>query len=196
MDAEKLVHDVADRVREVLDEAERRAAEIVREAEVDARQIRERAEAEGQERVAEIRRALDDLQGRLNGARPAAAATGPRAPEPPASEVPPGPVPVPEPAPPSIPEPYPEPTPEPEPPEVPEPAPPPDEGDPPQIASDGVAAPAAAANSADATAARLVAMNMALEGSSREEIEGHLAAHYALADAGAIVDDVLALAAR
>ena len=50
--------------------------------------------------------------------------------------------------------------------------------------------------SADATAARLVAMNMALDGASREAIEGHLAETYALDDAGAIVDDVLALAAK
>ncbi len=37
---------------------------------------------------------------------------------------------------------------------------------------------------------------MALEGSSREEIESHLAESYELDDAGAIVDDVLALAAK
>ncbi len=60
---------------------------------------------------------------------------------------------------------------------------------------------AAAGQSADrrstaASAARLVAMNMALDGASREEIEAHLAEEYALDDAGAIVDDVLALAAK
>jgi hypothetical protein len=75
---------------------------------------------------------------------------------------------------------------------IPEPAPPPDEGTPPQIAVNG-AVPDAAAKSDDAAGARLVAMNMALDGASREEIEAHLAETYALDDAGSLVDDVLAL---
>jgi hypothetical protein len=41
-----------------------------------------------------------------------------------------------------------------------------------------------------------VAMNMALDGASRETIEAHLAEHYALDEASAIVDDVLAFAAK
>ena len=137
MDGEKLIHDVAERVRELLAEAEERAAEIVRDAEAEAKRIRERAETEGNERVAEFRRALEDLQGKLNGASPAAAEQP--APE---AEVDPGPVVVPEPEPPApepapepVPEPTtPEPTPEPEPAIVPEPTPPPDEGTPPAAA--------------------------------------------------------------
>ena len=107
----------------------------------------------------------------------------------------PGPVTVPEPQPPSEPVPAPEPSPEPspepptepEPPVIPEPTPPPDEGTPPEVGQ---------AKSTDAAGARLVAMNMALDGASREEIEAHLARAYALEDAGSIVDDVLSLAAK
>jgi outer membrane biosynthesis protein TonB len=188
MDAERIVHDVAERVRALVTEAEERAAEIVREAEQDAARIRERAEAEGKERVEEVRRALDELQGKL-GARQAADA-----------EVEPGPVTVPEPEPPPVPEPEPQPVPEPtpepapqpEPPSIPEPTPPPDEGTPPQVRDQPDAEPKAN----DPVAARLVAMNMALDGASRETIEAHLAEHYALDDAAAIVDDVLAFAAK
>jgi hypothetical protein len=184
MDAEQIVHDVAERVRAIVAEAEERAAQIVRDAEEEAKRIRERAEVEGKERLDEVRRTLDELQGKLGGTR---------------AEVEPGPVVVPEPEPPStpapgpetVPEPSPDPAPEPEPPLIPEPTPPPDEGTPPQGAGD-----ANGAKSADAAAARLVAMNMALEGASREAIAGHLAEHYELDDAGAIVDDVLSLAAK
>ena len=82
---------------------------------------------------------------------------------------------------------------------IPEPTPPPDEGTPPQTAAEPArhngAAPDAA-KSDDTAAARLVAMNMALDGASREAIEAHLAENYALADAGALVDDVLALTSK
>lgn len=188
MDAERIVHDVAERVRAIVSEAEERAAEIVRDAEQEASRIRDRAEAEGKERVEEVRRALDELQGKLGArARPDA-------------EVDPGPVTVPEPEPPPVPEPGPEPVPEPtpepapqpEPPLVPEPTPPPDEGTPPQVAAEADADP----KPDDPVAARLVAMNMALDGASRVTIEAHLAEHYSLDDAGAIVDDVLAFAAK
>lgn len=46
MSAEELAKQAADRVHEIVAEAERRAAEIVREAEAEAQQIRERARAE------------------------------------------------------------------------------------------------------------------------------------------------------
>jgi outer membrane biosynthesis protein TonB len=164
-DAEKIVHDVAERVRELVSEAETRAAEIVRDAEADAKRIRERAEAEARERLDEVRTALADLEGRLKGG---------------SAEVDPGPVTVPEPSP----EPVPEPTPAP----VPEPTPPPDEGTPPTAAN--------GAKSGDAVAARLVAMNMALEGASRDEIERALAADYELDDAPGLIDDVLAKTAK
>jgi len=46
----------------------------------------------------------------------------------------------------------------------------------------------------DEEAARLVALDMALAGTPREETEQYLAEHYTLADPGAILDDVYALA--
>src|SRR3954454_18177364 len=49
-------------------------------------------------------------------------------------------------------------------------------------------------SSGDDEAARLVALDMALAGSPREETGRYLAEHYALADPGAILDDVYALA--
>jgi outer membrane biosynthesis protein TonB len=180
MDAEQIVRDVAERVRAIVSEAEERAAEVVRDAEQEAHRIRERAEAEARERLEEVRRSLDELQGTLGR---------------PGSEIDPGPVVVPEPEPPPVPEPTPEPSPQPEPPTIPEPTPPPDEGTPPQVAGNGAAADARA-KSEDVGAARLVAMNMALEGSSREAIEAHLADNYAVQDLGAIVDDVLARASK
>jgi outer membrane biosynthesis protein TonB len=180
MDGEQIVREVADKVRALIDDAEKRAAEIVRDAEDEAKTIRERAEAEGRERLAEVRKAFDDLQSKLGG------------------EVEPGPVTVPEPEPPAVPEPEPpptpdpsppEPAPEPEPPLIPEPAPPPDEGTPPAATNGG-------AKPDDEAGARLVAMNMALEGASREEIVARLDADYALADSGAVADQVLALAGK
>lgn len=190
MDTEKIVHDVAEKVRSIVTEAEEKAAQIVRDAELEASRIRDEAEAEGRGRVEEVRQALEELRGKLGGR--AASANGARA------EVSPGPVVVPEPQPPSpdptpgpLPEPTPEPPSEPEPPMIPEPTPPPDEGTPPAISADR-----AAAGKSDDAGARLVAMNMALDGASREAIEAHLTESYVLEDAGAIVDDVLALAAK
>jgi DivIVA domain-containing protein len=46
----------------------------------------------------------------------------------------------------------------------------------------------------DEEAARLVALDMALAGTPRDETERYLAEHYTLADPGAILDDVYALA--
>jgi outer membrane biosynthesis protein TonB len=179
MDGEQIVREVADKVRALVDDAEKRAAEIVREAEAEAKGIRERAEAEGRERLAEVRKAFDDLQSKLGG------------------EVEPGPVTVPEPEPPAVPEPEPPPTPEPEPapspplepPTIPEPEPPPDEGTPPAAANGG-------SKSDDEAGARLVAMNMALEGASRDAIVAKLEADYDLGDPGSVADQVLALAGK
>lgn len=57
------------------------------------------------------------------------------------------------------------------------------------------AAPKAAVPKADdEEAARLVALDMALAGTPRDETEQYLAEHYTLADPGAILDDVYALA--
>jgi hypothetical protein len=182
MDGEQIVHEVAEKVRALVTEAEERAAQIVRDAEVEAQNIRERAQAESSERLEAARSAFEELQSKLGiGA-----------------EVPGGPVPVPEPSPPSIPEPTPpppdpapspEPAPEPEPPLIPEPTPPPDEGTPPQIVVNG-------SKSADAAGARLVAMNLALDGKQRDDIIARLNADYELADAGALADEILAVAGK
>ena len=94
---------------------------------------------------------------------------------------------MPEPVP--TPEPVPEPTPEP----VPEPAPPPDEADPPAPDAPADTASNGGADS-DKSAARLVAMKMALDGSSREEIEAHLEANYDVEHRDKLLDDVLARA--
>jgi outer membrane biosynthesis protein TonB len=179
MDGERIVRDVAEKVRALIGDAEERAAAIVRDAEADAKRIRQQAESEGRERLAEIRKAFDELQGKLG------------------AEVEPGPVTVPEPEPPAVPEPEPPPTPEPEPvpspplepPTIPEPEPPPDEGTPPAAANGG-------SRSNDEAGARLVAMNMALEGASRDEIVAKLDADYELGDPGAVADQVLALAGK
>jgi outer membrane biosynthesis protein TonB len=183
-DSEQIVRDVAERVRELVTEAEQRAAAIIADAEREARAIRERAEAEASQRLDEMRAALDQLQGKLV----AGPSSGRQA------EVEPGPVIVPEPEPPAVPEPAPSPEPapqppEPEPPSIPEPTPPPDEGTPPAGGN-------GAARSDDAAGARLVAMNMALEGASREQIAARLGEDFELDDAGKLVDEVLALAAK
>jgi DivIVA domain-containing protein len=64
----------------------------------------------------------------------------------------------------------------------------------------GAAAPAAppanGARSTDEAGARLVALNMALEGAPREDTARFLAEHYELADLDALLDDVYASAGR
>jgi outer membrane biosynthesis protein TonB len=190
MDAEQIANDVAEKVRNLIAEAEQRASQIVSEAEDEATRIRARAEADARKQFDEVKSAFEELQSRFGGNAPAAS---PRI-----AEVEPGPVIVPEPEPPPVPEPTPdpvpnpvpapEPVPEPAPDPMPEPAPAPDEGTPP-VAANG-------SRSTDAAGARLVAMNLALEGASREQIEAKLAAEYDLDDAGAIADDVLALAGK
>lgn len=74
-------------------------------------------------------------------------------------------------------------------------------GEPAAPAADTTAAdgPASAADTStprpeDEEAARIVALDMALGGTPREETERYLAEHYALADPGALLDDVYALA--
>jgi outer membrane biosynthesis protein TonB len=201
--AEEIVQDVAERVRALLNEAEQRAAEIVRDAERESERIRAQAEAEARERLDDVRRALDRLEKGLGGRS--------------ASEVTPGPVTVPEPEPAPVPEPTPdpgpapgpEPVPEPTPDPVPEPAPPPDEGDVPSAgrasteelieqlkSADSGETTGAATNGGDAAGARLVAMKMALDGASREEVDAHLAESFDLADREALLDEVFARVGR
>ncbi len=93
-------------------------------------------------------------------------------------------------------EPAPEPEPEPEPVAEPEE---PVEGTPETAAGKarskrGRAKAAPQAKPDDEEAARLVALDMALAGTPRDETEQYLAEHYTLADPGAILDDVYALA--
>jgi DivIVA domain-containing protein len=58
------------------------------------------------------------------------------------------------------------------------------------------APPAAGPRSDDEAGARLVALNMALEGTPREETARFLAEHYELSDVDALLDDVYASAGR
>jgi outer membrane biosynthesis protein TonB len=192
VDAEELIRQAADSVHSALDEARRRAKEIVDEAHAEAKRIRAeaeqaasriRGEAEGQaqRRLEDVRNALDQLEGSLGSSRDGdggrdgtSVATD--------AEVQPGPVTVPEPAPPATPEPVPEPGPEPVPEPVPEPSPPPDETDPPSPTPSNDAA------------ARLVAMKLALDGTSREDARKELAADYDVADLDVLLDEVYARA--
>lgn len=129
MGTEELVHELAERVRAAIAQAEEKAAQIIRDAEDDARQIRADAEGEARKRLDEVREALAWVEGSLNGGAERAGSVE--------AEVEPGPVTVPEPAPPEVPEPAPEPSiepgpepvPEPAPEPMPEPTPPPDEAD-------------------------------------------------------------------
>jgi outer membrane biosynthesis protein TonB len=205
MDAQKLVDQVAESVREAIDQAQSQAQEILSEAQAhadrvrteaerlraEAERIRADAEADAKRRLDEVQTALADLQGRLSGK--------------PGSEVDPGPVTVPEPEPPQTPEPIPEPTPEPTPdpvpepmPEpIPEPTPPPETPQTPEPVS---SAPAGAnggdAAAGDDSAARLVAMKLALDGTSREAAREQLAAEYDVADLDGLLDDVYAKAGK
>ena len=57
-------------------------------------------------------------------------------------------------------------------------------------------APEAPRADGDEAGARIIALNMALGGSSREETAGYLAEHFALADPDALLDDVYAKVGR
>jgi hypothetical protein len=64
-------------------------------------------------------------------------------------------------------------------------------------AADDVAAePASSARNGDEAGARLIALNMALSGTPREETAAYLAEHYDLADPEALLDDVYSRADR
>jgi hypothetical protein len=190
--AEELAQRAADAVRRAVGDSESRAAEILREAEAEAariregaeaeaKEIREQAEADARERIESAQRALDELRGRLEQGVAAAA---------PSAETPqPDPQPQPEPDP--RPEPPPGPAPETEPPSAPEaPTSPPVET---EQASDPE--PAGGANGDD-SAARLVAMKLAVDGKSREEIEAELSERFGAGDRSSLLDEVLSRAGR
>ncbi len=178
---------------EIEEEARRRSEAIVADAREEARSQVERAQGavSGLVRQAdELRERVGDLGRELTGS--AAAPQAEVNPEPavvpeptvPQPEVDPTPTIVPEPAPEPMPEPSPDPAPEPGPEPMPPPTPLPPQPDVPPAANGEVAA------------AKLVALKMALDGSSREEIESRLASEYGLEDCGPLLDDVLARAGR
>lgn len=153
---------------ELAQQAADRVREVVAEAERRAAEIVQRAESE----ASQIReRAEADAREKLERARRALSDLAGEAPAPPAPDpAPPPPAPAPEP-----PAPAPDPTPPPEP--VPE-------------------QPAANSHASDDSAARLIAMKMALDGRGREEIEAELKQKLGDSDRGALLDDVLARAGK
>ena len=198
------------RAAEIEAEARREADRIVDAAKEEAKTQVERAQGAVSrlvDQADELRAAVGKLGSELapGGARPETT--------PPEPEIDPTPPRIPEPEPPREPEPTPPLTPEPQPPDVPEPQPPgPEvEGRPSTeelieqlkggAARAGTAgskpAPAGEAGNgaeatggADAAAARLVAMKMALDGSSRDEVDRHLAESYGPGDRSDLLDEV------
>jgi hypothetical protein len=192
MDAEELIRQTSESVRSALDAAQKRADEIVREAEAEAQRIRGKAEAEARERLDQVRQALERLEAGLRGgsapqepsAEPKPQATMPE-PEQSASD------------------------PEPREPEL---APTEPEAERAsteelieQLKAGGHSANAepepavAASNQApgdDVSAARLVAMNLALDGTARDEARKQLAAEYEIDDLDSLLDEVYAKAGK
>jgi len=163
-------------VSEILAVAERNAEQLEGEA-------RDRAAAALSEAATTLESLAAELRSRASGLG-AEVMPEPQVPQP---EVDPAPQIVPEPEPPTEPEPGPTPVPEPTPDPVPEPVPDPIPNEPAQ--------PAAETNGSDA-GARLVAMKMALDGKSREEIAAHLDQSFELGDSAGLLDDVFARAGK
>ena len=74
----------------------------------------------------------------------------------------------------------------------PEPEPAPPEPEPEPAPPAGADRPARAKGAGDAEGARLIALNMALNGQSREETDGYLEEHFELDDRAALLDEVYA----
>jgi hypothetical protein len=168
MDAEQLAQQAAERVRDTIAEAERRAEEIVRQAEAEASRIRGDAEGEAER----IRGAAEgDARRRLEDARRALDQLEGQLAGGQRAETQPG---GPEtPTGPPVPEPGPQPGPEPE------PSPEPGDG-----------------GGGDEEAARLVAMKMAIDGKSRDEVVGSLDSSLPAASRERIVAEVFERAGR
>lgn len=181
----------AQKVAGIVEAAEAKAKEIEADASREADELLANARAQARDQIERAQRSVAKLVGQadelrervgamareVGGGEESRAETEPQPvpePAPPQPEIDPSPVTVPEPAPPL--------EPEPEPPSIPEPLP-----EPP--------APAAA-NGADEQAARLVAMKMALDGSSREDVAKHLAANYELTNADQLLNAVFERAGR
>lgn len=213
--AAEIEADARDEAERIVGAARREAREQVDRAQGAVSRLVDQAD--------ELRSAVgklgSDIASQVGSSKPAAE---PKA-ETPAPEIVPQPPRIPEPEPPLEPEPSPPQTPEPQPPLEPEPAPPsvPEPQPPgPEIGSGAASTedllaqlrgdkassePAAATNGApaggsgsgddaDVAAARLVAMKMALEGASRDEIASHLSDNYELSHPDRLLDDVLARA--
>jgi hypothetical protein len=168
--AEEIAQEVADAVRRVVSEAERRAAEIVAEAESDAARIREsaeaeagrtreRAEADARAQIEAAKRALDELGGTLVAAATEAVERAESEPTEPETET----------------ETEPETEAEPEPELEPE-APP--------------------AGNGDDAAERLVAMKLAVDGKDAAAIEAELIQRFGPGDRSALLRDVVNRATR
>jgi hypothetical protein len=140
---------------------------------VDQRQV--------EDALDEIVRQVEEVRAMIAEAPPAPD-PAPPAPAPDPEPTPPAPDPEPLPTPPAVPEPSPPPIPEPSPPPAPEPTPQPEPPQPTFTADDG--------------AARLVAMKMAIDGGSRDEIEAELASRFGAGDRAGLLDEVLARAGR
>ena len=175
--AASLAAGTSEQVRLILEAAERGAAEMRDDAGRQAKEHVARVEEAAEEMLAK----LDALQGELGTLLEGLRAGGERIAEGLASlqaqvgDV--DPLPAAEPA--LEPEDFAAAAPPPEP--EPEPAP---------------APPAAPANEADEAGARIIALNMALGGSSRDETAAYLAENFTLADPGALLDDVYAKVGR
>ena len=158
-------------VQAILEAAEQSAAAITREAEAEAARIRSAASESRRddlsgvlELAATLRRDLDALEARLQELQGGAAAPAPPAAKPAPAK------PKPRAAKAAAPPPAPEPAP----------------------AAEAAPEPPAADPGADAEGARLIALNMALNGQPREEADRYLAENFELGDRAALLDDVYA----
>jgi DivIVA domain-containing protein len=184
----------AQKVASIVEAAEAKAKEIEADARREADELLSSAREQARDQIERAQRSVAMLVGQADELRErvgqmARDVGGGETKD----ETEPAPEPVPEPAPPTpevdpspvtVPEPSPPREPEPEPPTIPEPQPDPEPPAP------------AAVNGADEQAARLVAMQMALDGSSREEVEQHLAERYQLDDPGPLLDAVFERVAK
>jgi DivIVA domain-containing protein len=183
----------AKKVASIIEAAEAKAKDIEADARREADELLSNAREQARDQLERAQRSVASLIGQADDLRERIGAMAQEvvASEEPKAETEPAPEPVPEPAPPepevdpspvTVPEPAPPREPEPEPPTIPEPQP------------DTPIEPAA--NGADDQAARLVAMKMVLDGSSRDEIAEHLSANYELADPNGLLDAVFERAGK
>jgi vacuolar-type H+-ATPase subunit H len=170
-----LATSAGDQVRAILDAAEQSAAELVSQAEEEARQ-RADGVAVAAEALRERMEVLDsDLGGLIETLRGGAQGLLPIAPDP------------------EEPEPKAAATPEPA---ASEPKPAPEPAGPEPVASVQESGPEPgvepAVVSADEEGARIVALDLALDGKPRDEADRYLAEHFALADRGTLLDEIYA----